>query len=63
MLVLNVFEKMFNHRRGNEKTGILQARHALESNTDDSILLNNRSAAVSGIDRGIRLASQQSAIA
>ena len=63
MFVLNVLEKMLDDRRWDEKTGIFQARHTLESHTDDPILLDDRSAAVPRIDRGIRLAGQESAIA
>ena len=61
MLVLDILQKVLNDRRGDEKAGIFQARHSLESDADHAIVLNDRTAAVARIDGGIGLASQRGA--
>ena len=61
--ILDVLEKMLNHRRWNEEAGVLQAGHALEGDPDDQILLHHRPAAVAGIDGGVGLHGEKRAIA
>src|ERR1051326_5879914 len=63
MLVLNILEEMLNDGRGNEETGVFQAGYSLKSDADDSVVLDDRSAAIARINRRIGLNAQQTPIA
>src|SRR2546428_3651504 len=55
MAIGNVLQKMLNDRWRNKETGVLQTWHALEGNPNNKVILNHRTAAVTRIDGGVRL--------
>ena len=61
--VAYVLEKMTNHGRRNEETGVLQSRSAHEGDSNHLVALENRPAAVAGVDGGIRLHRQERPVA
>ena len=53
---------MADHRRWNEEARVFKTGRALKSDANNSVILNHRPAAVSGIDRGIRLHGEKLSI-
>jgi hypothetical protein len=61
--ILDVFEKVLHHRRRDEEPGVLQPRNPHERHPHNQVILQHRPTAVAGVDRGIGLNREKTAVA